>query len=99
LVILVTVISASELKANAEDCQSGHYYRMSGRCADPPARKPAVAAHPSSTRTKRLHRKAIKQRNRARHHAHAVTRLWRQKEINDHSKAWTQSMVRQGESF
>jgi hypothetical protein len=46
LAILVTVISASVLKANAEDCPSGHYYRMSGRCADPPARKPAVAAHP-----------------------------------------------------
>jgi hypothetical protein len=46
LAILVTVISASVLKANAEDCPSGHYHRMSGRCADPPARKPAVAAHP-----------------------------------------------------
>jgi hypothetical protein len=32
--------------ANAEDCPSGHYYRMSGRCADAPARKPAVAHHP-----------------------------------------------------
>jgi hypothetical protein len=46
LAILVSFISVSLVDVKAQDCPSGHYYRMSGRCADPPARKPAVAAHP-----------------------------------------------------
>ena len=31
---LVTVIAMTLMNANAQDCPSGHYYRMSGRCAD-----------------------------------------------------------------
>ena len=31
---LVTVIAMTLMNANGQDCPSGHYYRMSGRCAD-----------------------------------------------------------------
>jgi hypothetical protein len=34
---LVVVVCWSVTSAKAEDCPSGHYYRMSGRCADAPA--------------------------------------------------------------
>jgi hypothetical protein len=44
--LLGSIIVFGSVDANAEDCPSGHYYRMSGRCADAPARKPAVAHHP-----------------------------------------------------
>jgi len=47
--LLVIVISTSSMNANAEDCPSGHYYRMSGRCADASGRKvygAPMAHHP-----------------------------------------------------
>ena len=47
--LLVIVISTSPMNANAEDCPSGHYYRMSGRCADASGRKvygAPMAHHP-----------------------------------------------------
>jgi hypothetical protein len=56
---LSSVISVSLLDAKAQDCPSGHYYRMSGRCADPPPRKPAVAAHP----VKHTNKKTLPQGN------------------------------------
>jgi hypothetical protein len=59
LAILASVISVSLLDAKAQDCPSGHYYRMSGRCADPPPRKPAVAAHP----VKHTNKKTLPQGN------------------------------------
>ena len=31
---LVTAMAMTLMNANAQDCPSGHYYRMSGRCAD-----------------------------------------------------------------
>jgi len=31
---LVAVMATTLTGANAQDCPSGHYYRMSGRCAD-----------------------------------------------------------------
>ena len=37
--LLVGVIWLISINANAQDCPSGHYYRMSGRCADAPAAK------------------------------------------------------------
>lgn len=40
--LLVIAISVSSKNTSAQDCPSGHYYRMSGRCADAPARKPAA---------------------------------------------------------
>jgi hypothetical protein len=53
LAVYVAVTSASLLDANAQDCPSGHYYRMSGRCADAPVRKPPVAAHPAKHTNKK----------------------------------------------
>ena len=43
--LLVIVISTSSMNANAEDCPSGHYYRMSGRCADASGHKVYGAPH------------------------------------------------------
>jgi hypothetical protein len=37
--ISIVAISVSSQSSNAQDCPSGHYYRMSGRCADVPAAK------------------------------------------------------------
>ena len=31
---MVTAMAMTLMNANAQDCPSGHYYRMSGRCAD-----------------------------------------------------------------
>jgi hypothetical protein len=53
LAMLATVASVSLLNANAQDCPSGHYYRMSGRCADAPARKPVAAARPVKNMNKK----------------------------------------------
>ena len=43
------IIFLSPMGANAEDCPSGHFYRMSGRCADAAGHKvyaaPAGAVH------------------------------------------------------
>jgi hypothetical protein len=45
---MVTAMAMTLMNANAQDCPSGHYYRMSGRCADASGHK--VYGHPKTVK-------------------------------------------------